>query len=347
MSIRHKRNWAARTVESVAFLKLGTTTKQVNNMPQILSRLSCSFASSLAGVIAAAAIGWSSAAGVETIPIGVGIDPGYVAFYTAKQEKLFEKFGLDVKFVQFAQGGEGMDALVAKQVVVSAAAEPTTIIRMARSDIVALGVVAESGRFLKLASRAGIDDPSKMKSIGVVPGGAMEYLTGLTMKKFNLDPVAVKQVRAGPPEMPALLARGDIDGFWLFEPFPTMAVANGGKVLATSGDVGYVYNFWVASSDSWLAGHTDEAEKILKALAAACEIINADPQRGADATQAEVKIPVSQTLAFLKQVDCKMRDFHPDDMKSYDAIADFLSASKITPMRVDYRKAVKSGFYKP
>lgn len=295
----------------------------------------------------AAGIVWSSAAGAETISIGVGIDSGYVAFYTAKQEKLFEKFGLDVKFVQFAQGGEALDALVAKQVTVSAAAEPTTIIRMGRSDVVALASVAESGRYLKLSANAGITDPSKIKSFGVVPGGAMEYLTGITMKKYGMDPASIKQVRAGPPEMPALLARGDIDGFWLFEPFPTMVAAQGGKVLAASGDVGYVYNFWVSSTETWLAGHKDDADKILKALSAACDIINADPQRGADATQALVRIPAAQTLAFLKQVDCKMRDFQPDDFKSYDAIADFLSAAKITPTRVDYRKAIKNGFYKP
>jgi hypothetical protein len=52
-------------------------------------------------------------------------------------------------------------------------------------------------------------------------------------------------------------------------------------------------------------------------------------------------------LAFLKQVDCKMRDFQPDDFKSYDAIAAFLSTAKITPTLVDYHKAIKSGFYKP
>jgi NitT/TauT family transport system substrate-binding protein len=294
-----------------------------------------------------AGMAWLSTAGAETISIGVGIDPGYTAFYTAKQEKLFEKFGLDVRFVQFAQGGETMDALVAKQVVVSAAAEPTTMIRMGRSDVVALGTVAESGRYLKLVARAGITDPSGIKTFGVVPGGAMEYLTGITMKKYGMDPASVKQVRAGPPEMPALLARGDIDAFWLFEPFPSMVASQGGKLLATSGDVGYVYDFWVSSTESWVSAHQDEAGKILRALAAACDIINADPQRGADATQAEVRIPAAQTLAFLKQVDCKMRDFQPDDFKSYDAIAAFLSAAKITPTLVDYRKAIKNGFYKP
>jgi NitT/TauT family transport system substrate-binding protein len=299
------------------------------------------------GPVIAASMAWSDIAGAETISIGVGIDPGFVAFYTAKQEKLFEKEGLDVKFLQFAQGGEALDALVAKQVAVSASAEPTTLIRMARSDVIALAVVAESGRYLKLATRAGITDPTQVKSFGVVPGGAMEYLTGITMKKYNMDPATVKRLRAGPPEMPALLLRGDIDAFWLFEPFPTMVVSQGGKVLATSGDVGYVYNFWVSSTETWLNGHKDEAGKILKALAAACDIVNADPQRGADATQAQVRIPAAQTLAFLKQVDCKMRDFLPDNFESYDAIADFLSAAKITPTRVDYRKAIKSGFYKP
>ncbi len=316
-------------------------------MHQISRRLSRALASSLTGAVIAAGLTWSNLAAAETIAIGVGIDPGYVAFYTAKQEKLFEKAGLDVKFLQFAQGGEALDALVANQVVMTAAAEPTTMIRMGRSDVVALAISAASGRYLKLAARAGIDDPGKMKSFGVVPGGALEYLTGLTMKKYGMDPASVKQVRAGPPEMPALFARGDIDGFWLFEPFTSIAVTQGGKVLATSGDVGYVYHFWVSSTETWSAAHKDEAEKILKALAAACDIVNADPQRGADATQALVKIPAAQTLAFLKQVDCKMRDFQPDDFKSYDAIADFLSAAKITPARVDYRKAVRAGFYKP
>jgi NitT/TauT family transport system substrate-binding protein len=316
-------------------------------MRQISRRLSRLLVSSLMTAAIPAGMAWPGAAGAETIAIGVGIDPGYTAFYTAKQEKLFEKLGLDVKFIQFAQGGEALDALVAKQVAVSAAAEPTTIIRMGRSDVIALGSVAESGRYLKLVARAGVTDPSTIKTFGVVPGGAMEYLTGITVKKYGMDPASVKQVRAGPPEMPALLARGDIDGFWLFEPFPTMVASQGGKLLATSGDVGYVYNFWVSTTDSWASGHKDEAEKILKALAAACDVINADPQRGADATLAEVRIPAAQTLAFLKQVDCRMRDFQPDDFKSYDAIADFLSAAKITPTRVDYRKAMKSGFYQP
>jgi NitT/TauT family transport system substrate-binding protein len=316
-------------------------------MRQISRRLSRFLASLLAGAAMSASMAGLSAAGAETIMIGVGIDPGYTAFYTAKQEKLFEKAGLDVKLVQFAQGGEALDAVVAKQVAVTGAAEPTTMIRMGRSDVVALGSVAESGRYLKLVARAGVTDPNGIKTFGVVPGGAMEYLTGITMKKYGMDPASVKQVRAGPPEMPALLARGDIDAFWLFEPFPTMVASQGGKLLANSGDVGYVYNFWVSTTESWMSGHKDDAEKILKALAGACDIINADPQRGADATLAEVRIPAAQTLAFLKQVDCKMRDFTADDFKSYDAIAAFLSAAKITPTLVDYRKAVKSGFYKP
>jgi NitT/TauT family transport system substrate-binding protein len=316
-------------------------------MRQISRHFSRFLASTLSGAVIAAGMAWPNAASAEPITIGVGIDPGFIAFFTAKQEKLFEKFGLDVKFVQFAQGGEALDALVAKQVMVSASAEPTTLIRMGRSDVIALASVAESGRYLKLATSAGITDPSKIKAFGVVPGGAMEYLTGITMKKYGMDKASVKQLRAGPPEMPALLARGDIDGFWLFEPFPTMVAAQGGKVLATSGDMGYVYNFWVSTTETWLAGHKDEAGKILKALAAACDIVNAEPQRGADATQAQVKIPAAQTLAFLKQVDCKMRDFQPGDFKSYDAIADFLAEAKITPTRVDYRKAIKDGFYKP
>ncbi|QKJ94459.1 ABC transporter substrate-binding protein [Agrobacterium pusense] len=283
----------------------------------------------------------------EPVEVGVGIDPGYVAFFVAKQEGLFAKHNVDVRFTNFAAGPEALDAIIAGTVNVAAAAEVSTIIRMGRGDVKAVAVVTQSGKFLKMAGKTDIVDPGAIKSLGVVPGGAMEYLANLTINKYGLDLNRLKIVKAGPPEMAALLVRGDIDAFWLFEPFPSVAVRQGGKILAASGDVGYIYNFWVTANGAWLESNKSKLEAINAALADACVLTKRDPQRAAEAVRIQAKIPLEQTLEFLKQIDCTMRDFTDKDYESYDSVADFLVKSKITPARVDYRKKIVSGFYKP
>ena len=44
---------------------------------------------------------------------------------------------------------------------------------------------------------------------------------------------------------------------------------------------------------------------------------------------------------------CTVRDFSPADRATYDKIADFLAARKITPGKVDLGKILQQGFYAP
>ena len=76
----------------------------------------------------------------DPIKLAVGVDAAYVPMYLAKQRKLFEKHGANVEIVQFTQGGDSLDALVAGQVAIGAAAQPTTLIRAARADIKTFGI---------------------------------------------------------------------------------------------------------------------------------------------------------------------------------------------------------------
>jgi NitT/TauT family transport system substrate-binding protein len=63
--------------------------------------------------------------------------------------------------------------------------------------------------------------------------------------------------------------------------------------------------------------------------------------------QAEAKIPAATALETLKEVQCTVRDFSPADLSTYDKIADFLAARKITPGKVDLGKILQQGFYAP
>jgi NitT/TauT family transport system substrate-binding protein len=283
----------------------------------------------------------------EPVKLAVGVDAAYVAIYLSKQDKLFEKHGVNVEVIQFTQGGDALDAVVAGQMSMGGAAEPTTLIRAARTDIKALGIYGQSGSYIKFVARPGISDPKEAKKLGIVPGSVSEFSTEQMLTKYGIDPKSVELIKAGPPEFPALLARGDVDGYFLWEPWPTNGVTQGGKILLTSGDVGYTYNMWLSASGPWFADHKAQAKSVLAALAEACEIVRAEPAKGAAAVQAEAKIPAAIALETLKDIQCTVRDFTSEDMATYDKIADFLAIRKITPGKVDLSKVIQQGFYVP
>jgi NitT/TauT family transport system substrate-binding protein len=304
-------------------------------------------AGALSIVLAVALTPAANAQTNEPVKIAIGVDAAYVPMYLSKQNKLFEKHGVNVELVQFTQGGDALDAVAAGQMSLGGAAEPTTLIRAARTDIKVLGIYGQSGSYIKFVAKSGITDPRQAKKLGIVPGSVSEFSTEQMLIRYGIDPKSIELIKAGPPEFPALLARGDVDGYFLWEPWPTNGVKQGGEVLLTSGDVGYVYNMWLSASGPWFADHQAEAKSILAALAEACEVVRAEPAKGAAAVQAEAKIPAATALETLKDVQCTVRDFTPADMATYDKIADFLAARKITPGKVDLSKVIQQGFYTP
>lgn len=308
-----------------------------------MHRTACALAFTLVIAMAPAA----NAQSKEPIKVAIGVDAAYVPIYLSKQNKLFEKHGVNVELVQFTQGGDALDAVAAGLMPMGGAAEPTTLIRAARADIKVLGIYGQSASYIKFVAKPGITDPKQAKKLGIVPGSVSEFSTEQMLIKYGIDPKSVELIKAGPPEFPALLARGDVDGYFLWEPWPTNGVKQGGKVLLTSGDVGYTYNMWLSANGEWLKTHQTEAKAIFAALAEACEIVRADPAKGAAAVQAEAKIPAATALETLKDVQCTVRDFTADDMATYDKIADFLAGKKITPGKVDLSKIIQKGFFVP
>lgn len=280
------------------------------------------------------------------ITIGVGSDPVFTAFFVAANEKLFAKHGVNVAVQPYTDGGEALNALVANQVNLGCAGEPTHIVRLSRAELRPLAVTYQSRTYLKLVARKEIATADKIRKFGIVAGSVSEYVTGLAVKKLNLDASKIEMVRSGPPELPALLARGDIDAYFVWEPWPTLGVQQGGHVLMTCGDVGYTSTLWLSATASWLAANKEAAGNILKALAEAAEITRKDPPRAAQSVQAVTRIPVPQTLNSLKDMDPVVRDFTDTDLKTANAIGEFLLSRQAIKAPVDMGKILQRGFYK-
>lgn len=303
--------------------------------------LAISAASAAAGILPTRASAQS-----QPIRIGVGSDPVFSSFYLAKHEGLFEAEKVDVALQLYTDGGEAMNALVAGQVDVSAASEPTTLVRLSRAELRPLSIVYQSGKYIKLVLGKNVADPKAIKKFGIVAGSVSEYCAGLTVEKFGLDASKIEFVRSGPPELPALLARGDIDAFFAWEPWPATAVQQGGKIALTSVDVGYRDTMWITATAAALASNPDGLHAMLRALAKAATIVREDKARAAAAIKAVTRIPEATSLKALEDMTPIVRDFTAEDFASYDNIVKFLADHKVTSAPVPYRDMLQAGFYK-
>lgn len=279
------------------------------------------------------------------ITIGVGSDPVFTPFYIAAHEKMFAAHGVEVVVKPFTDGGTAMDALVAQQVQLACASDATHLVRIARAPLRPLAVVQESGRYIKLVGRKGVSI-AQMKKFGVVPASVSEYVTNLLVKKSGIDPASVQYVKSGPPEMAALLMRGDIDGYFVWEPWPSNGVRSGGQALMTSDELGYKSTLWMTALAPWLESNKAAAQSILKALAQASEVARKDPQRAVAALSAVIKMPTATSVALLKELDLVVRDFNDQDFRTVSEISAYLAQQKVMAAPVDPGSFMQRGFYK-
>ncbi|SFK26364.1 ABC transporter substrate-binding protein [Celeribacter neptunius] len=288
----------------------------------------------------------SIARAAAPIRIGVGSDPVFAGYFIAQHEGFFEEEGVAVNLQPYSGGGEAMNALVAGQVDLASASESTTMVRMDRAEIRPLAVVYDSGLYVKLVLRPGLEDPKDIKTFGIVPGSISEYCTGLTIAHFDLDATSLKMVPSGPPELPALLIRGDIDAFFAWEPWPATALGQGAKVALTSRDVGYTDTIWANASQAILDSNPEGLQAMLRAVKRGSDIMQNDPERGAEGVKAVTRIPIETTLKVSKDMFLTVRDFTDKDFESFDGIAQFLVDNKVTETPVPYRDYMQRGFYK-
>ncbi|MFI7080138.1 ABC transporter substrate-binding protein [Micromonospora sp. NPDC049903] len=279
--------------------------------------------------------GGDSAGPTPAVNFGVGVDPAYSPIYLADQENLFDQAGLDVTVTQYQEGTGGLDAILAKQGQVTASTESSLLNRATRGDIKGLAVFSQSPSFIKLVARSGITDVAGIKKYGVVPGTVNEYATNKVLDSRNIARDTVEFVNASPAEMPALLQRGDVDGYIMWEPWPSRGVANGGTVLLTSGEIGYVYNLVIGVDGAWYEGNKETAKKVVDTIAQACEQLTADPAKAGTVTETAIKVPAAEAQSLLEGVQCQVRDFTDEDIQRYNEIAQFQQDSNIVSQKAD------------
>ncbi|MFF3567635.1 ABC transporter substrate-binding protein [Nocardia jiangxiensis] len=280
----------------------------------------------------------------DLVRISVGVDPSYAPIFLADSEGMFAEAGLHVQVIQTEGGAAGAQNVVAGTSELSGNADSTALTVMAGNPgLRALGVYEDSDRYFRVVLRNGVT-PKSIRKMGVFPGIGL-YFTDRYLRSVGLDPASVALVTTSPPEQPALLARGDIDGFISFDPWVSRAVASDGQIAGTTGNFGAKYSQWLLASQSWLSGHEKLAGQVFRVIAQAADIIAADPDRAAKAVANAIHMAPAEARGQLTQIDFKGRDFTSADIEQARELVNFFRGQGKLSGQIDPQGVMLSGWF--
>ncbi|MER5789724.1 ABC transporter substrate-binding protein [Streptomyces sp. NPDC001980] len=287
----------------------------------------------------------TSAAGLPTVRVALGVDASYAPFYLAEERGLFKKEGVNVELVKTEGGPAASQAVTAGTAQIAANADSTALPLMVTDPgLRALGVFQSSDRYLKVVLRSGITSPKQIRTMASI-GGLGLYSTHQYLLHNGIDPKSVKILQSSAPEIPGMLERGSIDGYVLYEPWAAKGAASGGHITARIGDFGVRYVQWLLADQTWLKDNEDTAGKVFKAVAEADRLVTSDPEAAAEASDKQVKLPVADTEKVLPEITFAARGIDSGDVTSSRKIVDFLLDQKLIKKAPDLDTALLKGWY--
>jgi NitT/TauT family transport system substrate-binding protein len=150
-------------------------------------------------------------------------------------------------------------------------------------------------------------DDLKGKKIGIAKGTGSEIFWSRVLEKKNLKAGDYTIVNVEAPEMLAAIERGDIDGFAVWEPWPTRTLQSvkGTKILQTAEGIYNNINF-VYMNRGWIEQNRATAEKFMLSLVQANDLIGQDRPAAARMVAKFLKMPVELAVELMPKVEFDM-----------------------------------------
>ena len=142
------------------------------------------------------------------------------------------------------------------------------------------------------------------------------------------------------PEMLAAVERGDIDGFAVWEPWPTrtLMAVKGAKVLQTAEGIYNNINF-VYMNRGWIEQNKATAQKFMLSLMQANDLIEKDRPAAAKMVAKFLKMPLELATELMPKVEFDM-DWQPRSIESIQVAEKQLADQKKLKAPLDYSKYV-------
>jgi ABC-type nitrate/sulfonate/bicarbonate transport system substrate-binding protein len=305
------------------------------------------------GITGLAAGVWLAIAGVAAqslvkMTIATGVDPAFSQFYVAKEAGLFEKNGLDVTINTGPSGSAMVPFLINNQVQAAYGSDLAGVINHnIDNNVVA---VADGTYLVKWLSVVGrnVDslDGLKGKKIGIAKGTGSEIFWNRVIEKKKLNSADYTIVDVEAPEMLAAIERGDIDGFATWEPWPTrtLMAVKGTKILQDAAGIYNNINF-VYMNRGWIEQNQATAEKFIRALIEANDLIGNDRPAAAKMVAKFLKMPLELATELMPKVEFDMT-WTDRAVATIKVAEEQLTKQKKLKAPLDYTKYVYSDLIK-
>jgi len=299
-------------------------------------------ANGVAGAALASVPFGATAQTLTKMTIATGVDPAFSQFYVAKEGGLFEKNGLDVTINTGPSGSAMVPFLVNNQVQAAYGSDLAGVINhQVDPNIVAVADGTYLANWESVVARD-IDslEGLKGKKVGVAMGTGAEIFWRRLLAQRKLNPADYTLVNVEAPEMLAALERNDINGFAVWEPWPTrtLKAVKGAKVVATNAGVYNNINF-IYMNRGWIEQNRATAEKFVKALCEANDVIEKDRPAAATMVAKFLKMPVELATELMPKLEFDM-NWKPRSLEAIRDSEHLLADQKKLKAPLDYSKYV-------
>ena len=278
------------------------------------------------GGAAAATLLWpraGRAAAKAKMTIATGVDPAFSQFYVAKEAGLFDRHGLDVQINTGPSGSAMVPFLINDQVNAAYGSDFAGVVNHnVDKKIVAVADGTLLVNWLSVVGRNVADlGGLKGKKVGVAKGTGSEIYWNAVVDKYHLKPADYTIVDIEAPEMVAAIERGDIDGFAVWEPWPTRTVMSVKDTKILVGSKGLVKNRnFICMNRGWIEKNRDDAERFVLALCQANDVINSDRRKATAMVAKFLNMPLALAQELMPKLEY--------DMYWHDASLEAIQASE-------------------
>lgn len=279
--------------------------------------------------------------------VRIGILPVLAAlpYVIADHEKLFEKHGLSVELVLFPSARERDAAFQAGRVDMVMIDPVTSLIMIdkghgARIAAAITGTVLGDEPFYILAPPNTSYSLGEVKSIAVSKNTVIEFAVFNTIKLLGLDPTAYEYVDV--PSIPVryqLLMEGKVEAAGLPDPWATIALSKGARLLARSDQVGLLTPSVLLISKDALArpDGVEISRRVVAALADGLKRYREDPRGFADLIYERLRIPHELRGSW---VPSARGDPAPYPRDHFQLVLEWLALKRLVSGGVSYDQAV-------
>jgi len=299
----------------------------------------------IVGGMALAGLPLRSHAAAAGIVAATGIDAYFSAFPVAAAKGFMKPKDIDFSVRTFEFGGIALDALLTHNAHVGSSSPVTGMTRWDRGGrLYTVGELSTSGSMYGASASKRIENPEDLygKAVSFPALTSGQYFYEEFLRTYKLDGSKIQTKSLPPPEALVALQRGDIDAFFMWEPWNERAkqAVEGAHTLVVSRDVGVDFVMYLYFSDELVADKT-RAQDVMGGLIEASDWIAGNKDETVDILNRIFKLPKADAVSQLGRLEFKMSMNREPVIADFERFAEFSLRTKMIKNKPDWNEMMR------